>query len=325
MENFSSHGGRLAAAMRAWPGAPLPWIDLSTGINPNPYPARRASRAARARLPFPEEIADLEAAAGRAFSVTDPAGVVGVAGAEAGLRLLPRLLGADTVWIDAPTYASHAAAWAQAGARLAASAHDADAVVLVNPNNPDGRVRRPADLLALADQLQARGGWLAVDESFADIWDQPSIAAAAHPRIVALRSFGKFYGLAGLRLGFVLAPPDLAARLRDQVGDWPVSADAIAAGLAAYPDAAWRERTRRRLATQSASLERVLRRAGLDVVGGAQLFVLAETKDARAWFQRFAAAGILTRPFSEAPSWLRFGLPKRRDFDRVAAVLGAAA
>jgi cobalamin biosynthetic protein CobC len=324
MENLSAHGGRLENAARLWPAAPKPWIDLSTGINPSAYPAPRASRSARSRLPFPEEISELESVAGAAFGVTDPASVVAVGGAEVGLRLLPRLLRANTVFIESPTYMGHADAWAQAGARVVNQTRSAECVVIVNPNNPDGRTHDRDALLAIADRQHERGGWLVVDESFAEVLDEPSIAAAGHPAIIALRSFGKFYGLAGLRLGFVLAPTDFAVCLRQCLGDWPISADAIAAGVAAYPDAAWRMRTRTRLTTRSEQLDRLLARAGLRVAGGTILFRLVEVDDAAVWFGRLAQAGILTRPFRYAPAWLRFGSPKSRDITRLGTALGIA-
>ncbi|MBY6241634.1 aminotransferase class I/II-fold pyridoxal phosphate-dependent enzyme [Methylosinus sp. Sm6] len=325
MGDFSLHGGRLATAAKLWPAAPLPWIDLSTGINPDPYPAPRASRAARARLPFPEEVAALEAAAGAVFGLRDPANVVALPGAEAGLRLLPHLLGAETVFAPGPTYASHGEAWAQAGARQVGREEDARTMVLVDPNNPDGRTQERGALLALADRLRSRGGWLIVDESFADVSDRPSIAAEGHSRILALRSFGKFYGLAGLRLGFALAPLETAARLRRLLGDWPIGADAVAAGLAAYADATWRIAARERLRARADRLDRMLARAGLKVIGGTSLFRLAEADDAGARFDRLAAAGILTRPFDHSPRWLRFGLPRAREMARLDAALARRA
>jgi cobalamin biosynthetic protein CobC len=317
MARFAGHGGRLDAAMQAWPDAPGPWIDLSTGINPRPYPAPRASRAARSRLPYGSEIAALEAVAAKAFGLDDPARVLATAGAEAGLRLLPQALGRRVVQIVGPTYSGHAAAWLLADARLVDVEDEAGAVVVVNPNNPDGRLHQRAELLALADRLAARGGWLVVDESFADSFDEPSIATAGYPRIVALRSFGKFHGLAGLRLGFVLGDPALIRRLRAWQGDWPVSADAIAAGLAAYADPAWTIRIRARLMREAGRLDKALRAAGFDIVGGTPLFRLAKAHDADARFDALCAHGILTRPFDDDPTWLRFGLPPSWAWARV--------
>jgi len=307
----------LDAAMQAWPDAPGPWIDLSTGINPRPYPAPRASRAARSRLPFGSEIAALETVAAGAFGLDDPARVLATAGAEAGLRLLPQALGRRLVQIVGPTYSGHAAAWLLADARLVDVEDEAGAVVVVNPNNPDGRIHRRDELLALADRLAARGGWLIVDESFADAADEPSIATAAYPRIVALRSFGKFYGLAGVRLGFLLGDPALIRRLRARQGDWPVSADAMAAGLAAYADTAWTTLPRARLTHAAGRLDKALRAAGFGIVGGTSLFRLTQARDAGARFEALCAYGILTRPFDDDPTWLRFGLPPSWAWPRV--------
>ena len=309
---FAGHGGRLEAARTTWPDAPSPWLDLSTGVNPQAYPAPRASRAMRARLPDPAALAELEAVAAAAFGAA-PAHVCTTAGAEAGLRLLALSLPAHKVTIVAPTYGGHAEAWADAGAAVTtvtdAQAADGDAVVLVNPNNPDGRRLQAREVLALARRQAERNGWLIVDESFVEAAPELSVAAGAGGALVVLRSFGKFYGLAGLRLGFVLGAPSLLARLRARQGEWPVSADAIAAGAAAYPDARWAGRTRRRLARDSTRLAAMLSATGFEVLGGAQLFLLVRAPDAMIRFERLARRGVLVRPFDRAPDQLRFGLP----------------
>lgn len=341
MEAFTRHGGRLAAAQAAWPDARRPWIDLSTGVNPLAYPAPRATRAERARLPDPAWLAELEAVAAQAFGAA-PERVAAVPGVEAAIRLLPALLGARTVTIATPTYGSHADAWMAAGAELRPAGERAEAVVVVNPNNPDGRVTAPTaltDLLGLHPPLipanagmsggdedaSGAGGWLIVDESFVETAPALSIAGVEHPRLVVLRSFGKFYGLPGLRLGFVVAASAVIARLRTLLGDWPVSADAIAAGLAAYADSAWLARTRQRIAREAARLDAALVDAGFSIVGGTSLFRLASSPNAPARFASLCRAGVLTRPFAEHPTWLRFGLPHPSARKRVFAALGALA
>ena len=310
--------------MLAWPQAPRPWADLSTGISPWPYPAPRASAAARGRLPDPEQIAALEAAAARAFGVEDPARVLATAGAEAGLRLLPRALAGESVWVKSPTYASHAAAWAEAGRRLTPSPDGAHILVVVNPNNPDGALESVEALAGRADAVAPRGGWLVVDESFIETVWTGSVAPLEHPRMVVLRSFGKFYGLAGLRLGFLVGDPGLIRRLRALQGDWPVSADAIAAGLAAYADHGWAEQARCRLARHAERLDEILVLGGFEVIGGTSLFRLAQASDAPARFEALCAAGILTRPFADQPNWLRFGLPSATVLRRLDQALGSA-
>ncbi len=318
---FTRHGGRLAEARAAFPHAPEPWIDLSTGINPRPWPLRRVQRASLDRLPDPAEIAALERIAAQAFGA-DPAGVVAVPGADAGLRLLPYLTGARDVAIVEPTYSGHRAAWEVAGAavrgidRNELARCEAAALVVVNPNNPDGGVISPQQLRTLA-----RSRWLIVDESFVETQPEQSVAAHVSDRMVLLRSFGKFYGLAGLRLGFVIAVPDVAVRLRAMIGDWPVSSDAVAIGSAAYADQAWRDITLARLLRDSRRLDRVLKNAGFATRGGTALFRLAETTDAHAWFRKLSAQGILVRAFDAQPTWLRFGIPGVQDCARLEAAL----
>ena len=332
---FAHHGGRLSVARSLFPDVAQPWIDLSTGINPRSYPAPRASLRSRNRLPEPTELARLEALAAAAFGVEDPARVVATAGTECALRLLPQIVNLEAAFIVGPTYGSHADAWTRAGAftqtigidEVQTHAERAVALTIVNPNNPDGRIVERARLLELHASLSQRGGTLIVDEAFADVAAEASVAAeagtAAAPRLIVLRSFGKFFGLAGLRLGFIVAAPQFAATIRGLIGDWPVSSDAIAAGLAAYADQRWVASERTALQKSAQRLDRMLVLNGCEVVGGTSLFRLARAADARERFARLLAAGILVRPFDFDPTLLRFGLPHGRDqWRRLAAALG---
>lgn len=311
---FRHHGGRLDAAEALFPNAPRPWLDLSTGVNPRPYPVRALSRQGLTRLPAPERLADLEAAAAAAFGVAADR-VAATPGTEAALRLLPRILGAGSVTIAQPTYGGHAAAWRAAGAEIRSSERAA-ARVVVNPNNPDGRIT-PADVLVAS----AEAAWTIVDEAFADPSPEMSVAPQAGGRLIVLRSFGKFYGLPGLRLGFVLGEPSLATEVRDAFGDWPVSSAAIDVGCAAYADESWRRRARERLRRDRLRLDQLLEDGGLQVLGGTDLFRLARAGNAEAVFLRLAGAGVLCRPFRD-PNLLRFGLPyAAADWARLGAAL----
>jgi cobalamin biosynthetic protein CobC len=286
----------------------MPWLDLSTGINPCPYPVPALAPETWSRLPDPESLRALETEAAAAFGVEDPAQVVAAAGSEALIRLLPRLLASGRVAISTRTYGGHADAWRGAGARIVEPGDPAaDLRVLVNPNNPSGRVLSPDQVVDLTE------GPLLVDEAFMDVDPAYSVAPLAggpdHGSLMVLRSFGKFYGLAGARLGFLVAEPDLAARVRQVLGDWPVSGPAIAAGLAAYADPGWADQTRRRLIESTVQLDSLLRRAGFEIVGGTRLFRLTRAADAPRRFQILAQAGILTRPFPWDETLIRFGLP----------------
>jgi len=319
LDVFHRHGGRIAAARTAFPDAPQPWLDLSTGINPRPFPARPPSLAERARLPDPEAVQALETLAAGVFGAPAER-VCAVPGTDVAIRLLPRLLGVARVAIAAQTYGGHAESWRAAGAEIVRTTDDAEAWVVVNPNNPDGAITAPDAL-----RRSAETRWTLVDEAFVEMAPHASLAAEAGGRLVVLRSFGKFYGLPGVRLGFVIADPELIAAMRAMLGDWPIAAGALAAGLEAYADRGWAQRTRRRLARDAAKLDRTLAAAGLAPAGGTDLFRLVEAPAATRIFERLAQAGVLCRPFV-GTSRLRFGLPGRpADFHRLSAALGGLA
>jgi len=320
---FATHGGRLDAARAAYPGA-VDWIDLSTGIAPWSYPAAVTDEAP-ARLPSPADLAALEAAAATAFGA-DPASTVAVPGSDLGLRLLGHILGERRTAVVRPGYSGHAAMWATPPTAIAAAdIRDAaaryDVIALARPNNPDGAVADSAMLAAVATELARRGGHLIVDEAFVDAVDEPGIASYDWPDTIVLRSFGKFFGLAGLRLGFVIAPPAIARALRALLGDWPISGPAIAVGTAAYRDSAWQAIQRTRLDDAGTWLDARLRGAGATILGGTPLFRLAATAQAAGLFTHLATAGILARPFANDAGWLRFGVPTEGDRARVALAL----
>jgi cobalamin biosynthetic protein CobC len=293
---FCAHGGRVAAARAAFGGAD--WIDLSTGIAPWSWPVD--TLAGLDRLPEPTEIAALEAAAARAFGVADPAQVVAVPGTDLAMRLLAPLIGARAPAVRHPGYAGHRAAWPEA--ELVADAPgDHDLFVLASPANPDGRVADPVDLLAAPMTL-------VLDEAYAD--PAAGLCPHASDRLIVLRSFGKFYGLPGLRLGFVVAGAGIAGGLRAMLGDWPVSSPAVAIGTAAYRDAAWRRAQASRIVETGVLLDTVLHEAGLALAGSAPLFRLVVCADAARLFGTLAHHAILTRPFADRADRLRIGLPR---------------
>jgi cobalamin biosynthetic protein CobC len=337
IESFARHGGRLSVAQALFPQAPSPWIDLSTGINPESYPAPRANHDQRNRLPDVRELARLETVAARAFGVEEPARVVAVGGTESSLRLLPYALGHRHAVVAGPTYGSHADAWRRFGAHVQvvgdsdiepAMGKNSAALTIVNPNNPDGRLISVTRLQWLHEAITARDGKLIVDEAFGEVTPHASVASIAGSdeatNLIVLRSFGKFYGLAGVRLGFIIAAPALAATLRGMLGDWPVSSDALTAGLAAYADDAWVHTMRARLQKDADRLDSQLQGGGFEMVGGTSLYRLARSVDAAARFLRLAEAGILVRPFAHDATLLRFGLPGTpMAWERVAAALAA--
>jgi cobalamin biosynthetic protein CobC len=314
-EALAYHGGDLAVARRLVPDAPQPWIDLSTGINPHPYPVPALTPEAWTRLPDRESLARLEAAAAARYGAASSAEVVAAAGSQALIQTLARLLPARRGGVLGATYAGHERAWRAAGATVErVEALEAlagfDVAVVVNPNNPDGRIVERGALLELCGALATRGGMLIVDEAFMD-FDGPEHSLAPDLPTIAtvLRSFGKTYGLAGLRLGFAIVSPDIAETLRVALGPWPVSGAAIAIGCAALADTPWLEAARARLNADAARLDGLLVDNGWTIAGGTKLFRLAQRDDARAVFERLLRQGILTRPFADAPQRLRLGIP----------------
>ncbi len=314
------HGGDLGVARRLFPDAPKPFIDLSTGINPNPYPLPALPAELFARLPDAAATAHLAAAAAKLYGAPSAAHVVPAPGTQSLLGLVAGLVRRGRAAILTPTYNEHARAARLAGhsvieTRESAALGDADLAIVTNPNSPDGRLIEREALLALAAKLRARGGVLVVDEAFMDV-GPPGFSLAGdvgRGNLVVLRSFGKFFGLAGLRLGFALLDQRPAVRLAAMLGPWAVSGPALAIGAAALADTAWIEATRHRLLQASGRLDAILIGAGLGIPGGTALFRLVRTPAAPALFHHLGRAGILVRNFPDNATWLRFGLPAQEE------------
>jgi cobalamin biosynthesis protein CobC len=327
------HGGDLTEAMARYGGSPQMWLDLSTGVNPWPWPIPGdLPDNIWQRLPSRADEGNLIAAAREAYAVPAGAEMVAASGTQSLIQWLPQLASDGPVAIAEPTYNEHAAAWRLVGHEVIARA-DLDElpnavrhVVVVNPNNPDGRVISRAVLARVAAQLGERGGWLVVDEAFADIEPDVSVVGlCADLPIVVLRSFGKFYGLAGLRLGFAIACPDIARRIALALGPWPCSGPALTIGAAALRDKEWADRARVAIQTQARKLDDVLAGAGFTIVGGTGLFRLARRADAGKMHTSLAAQHIWCRRFDWADDLLRFGLPPGdRDLVRLANALGCS-
>ncbi|WP_206240258.1 threonine-phosphate decarboxylase CobD [Novosphingobium terrae] len=316
------HGGDLDRA-RAKRGGD-DWIDLSTGINRVPYPVPALAPEAWTALPTANARDRLLQAAARAYRTQAP--MVALAGAQAAIQMLPLVLGeaGRTVRILSPTYNEHAACFSTAGFTVEpvddpAALVGASIAIVVNPNNPDGRLIPPADLLALRKQV----GLLVVDESFADPLPDLSLAPhAGEPGLVVLRSFGKFFGLAGVRLGFALGDAAIIARLTAMAGPWPVAGPALEIGAAALGDAAWAQATTERLSQEVPRIDAMAQAYGWALAGGTHLFRLYETPDAAAAQEHLADHRIWSRIFPWSPRLIRLGLPGMEcEWLRLAAAL----
>lgn len=316
------HGGDLAAIRRRFPDAPQPWLDLSTGINPIPYPVDAIDAESWAYLPRRQDEESLRAVAAQRFGVPDPAMIVAAPGTQALIQILPRLIPKARVAVVGPTYEEHEVCWRRSGHDVTlverfAETQGHDVAVVVNPDNPTGR-------LLSADELRACAAMLVVDEAFIDFLPaSASLASGLPTNAVVLRSFGKTYGLAGLRLGFAIAHSDLAARLREELGPWAVSGPALAIGRAALADEGWLRSAAARLKTDGARLDAMLAKAGFKLLGGTPLFRLSQHGNAADIVEQLGRRGIHVRAFPRQPRWLRFGLPgSDTAFSRLAAALG---
>ncbi|MDA0241312.1 MAG: threonine-phosphate decarboxylase CobD [Proteobacteria bacterium] len=309
------HGGSLADAEAAFGPAKDGWLDLSTGINPNAYPDTGISAPSLNRLPDRSELQALLDAARAYYGVPPGSAIVAAPGTQALIQYLPRLRTPGSMQVVSPTYSEHAKAWADGGHAVAEISAlpeqvSANVTVVVNPNNPDGRITDPAALLTYASKCQASGGWLIVDEAFADVAPEASLAnRRAVGGLVVARSFGKFFGLPGLRLGFLIGDPEITEAIDRLMGVWAVSGPAIEIGTRALLDRPWIDNARAQLAGARRQMEGVLEAAGFSILGGTDLYLLAEHPDAQEKFADLGRAGIYVRRFPERDNWLRFGMP----------------
>lgn len=318
------HGGEIDAAAEFYGITRDRWLDLSTGVNPNAYPLPDLANEYWMRLPDASLYAWLRDSAAAYYGVSNPVEVVPAPGTQSLIQVLPRLLSHKRVAVIAPTYREHAVSWRAAEHGVAEIAgiegltDDVEVLIVANPNNPNGRIYTPDMLLRCAE-----GRLLVVDEAFADVCPEVSLARhAGRDDLLVLRSFGKFFGLAGLRLGFALAGEAMAEHLRRGLGPWAVSGPAAAIGAVALADEPWIRTTRVRLTAAAGRLDGLLLRAGLRILGGTALFRLVEHPRCPALFEALAQSAILVRRFSDEPSRLRFGIPgDDASFERLESAL----
>lgn len=324
------HGGNLSSARALFRHAPEPWIDLSTGISPHSYPHSPLPGNVFARLPDVASAEKLKALAAAAYGAPSVAHLAAGPGTQIMLPMVAGLVARKGhAAVLSPTYAEHARAARLAGFEVTETADfdrlkDADLAVIVNPNNPTGRIVPRADLLALAAVMRAKGGLLVVDEAFMDVSEASSVTDAVDAGgLVVLRSFGKFYGMAGLRLGFVISHPETITRIENRLGPWAVSGPALHVANEALGDVGWQQAIRLRLKEDAARLDALLGAAGIPVADGTSLFRFIRDPRAQAIFRHLGEQGILVRRFEERPDDLRIGLPGDSGWPRLEEALRA--
>lgn len=292
------HGGGLDAAIKQFGGTRSDWLDLSTGINPTPYPLPAFSDHSWTALPDKAAQQALLDAAREFWNVPDDADILAAPGASSLIARMPMLFERGNVDIPKPTYNEHAAAFAAQGWN---ENEDGSVRVIVHPNNPTGQLWSETDLTAPS---------MVIDESFCDVTPESSlIDEAEKPGRIILKSFGKFWGLAGLRLGFIIAEPKIIARMQDMIGPWAVSGPALDVATRALRDQEWAAQTRAQLKADTARLDKLMTNSGAQLEGGCDLFRLYKVKSAQTWHDRFAQHKVLTRIFPYSETYIRLGLP----------------
>ncbi|WP_341366872.1 threonine-phosphate decarboxylase [Yoonia sp. BS5-3] len=299
MNHTRDHGGGLDAAIAQYGGTRTGWLDLSTGINPVSYPSPSLPPDAWTALPDKAAFTRLYGLARRFWQVPEGADIIAASGASAIIAALPYVFPKGDVCIPGPTYNEHGAAFQAAGWRLGQA--PGDVMVAVHPNNPDGRLWSKTELTAKS---------IIIDESFGDVAPDASLMRLAdRPGTVILKSFGKFWGLAGLRLGFAIGDPAIIGQLRDLLGPWQVSGPALHIGAEALADPTWADETRTRLQKDALRLDTLLISKGAEPLGGTTLFRLYRVQNARAAQDQLARHHVWSRVFPYADDWLRLGLP----------------
>lgn len=313
-----SHGGAIDHMRMTFPVAPEPWVDLSTGINPWPYPVDGVDLTVLHQLPLQTAFAACRSAMASAFDAPEDSVVPGP-GSEILIRLLPTVVAPRHVAILSPAYSDHALVWKTAAERvseidsLPSILEEVDLLVLCNPGYVDGKVYAHERLEGLRSQLAARGGWMIVDEAYADLDPGASLARwGGRDGLIVLRSGGKFFGLPGVRIGALIAPAAIREAIAERLGVWCVSSLALHIARKAYADLGWQTKTRARLGRASRRLDAILTGAGFSGVCGTDLYRVVETPSASETWLRLAHQGIYVRRFTWSERHLRFGLPRDR-------------
>jgi len=314
MSEMRDHGGGLDAAMAVYGGTRNQWLDLSTGINPTPFPAPEIPPHFWQVLPDSSAQTTLLNAARKFWQVPQSADIIATSGVSQLIAMIPSLQSAGQVEIIRPTYNEHAAAFNAAGWNVSDSG---EVRVVVHPNNPDGRIHK------ITTRDTAKTKLTIIDESFCDVMpDQSLIELTSQSNVIVLKGLGKFWGLAGMRLGFAISSPALIQQMTDRIGPWAVSGPAQFIGAAALSDYNWATQTRTRLANDSIRMDKLMKGFGHTSLGGTDLFRLYETTDAMALQTKLGKNLVWSRTFPYSTSWLRLGLPgTQTDWDHLTRAL----
>ena len=313
------HGGNIDRAITIYGGKKKEWIDLSTGINPECYPIPNFSDADWRNLPTFTEIENLEFIIKSIFNTF--ASVMLTPGSQIAISLLPLLLKKQDVCILEPTYGDYTESFINAGFKVRSckdiqELFKSKIAIIVNPNNPDGKNYRINDLILLSKKVNI----LIIDESFVEASETKSILGHINKKtsnIIVIKSFGKVYGLAGLRLGFVFSGEGLIDKFKRIFSFWPVSTVAIKIASKALTDKEWIKSTQAKLKKKSYVLDNIMKTLHFELIGGTNLFRLYLTPNAKLAQIFLAKKFIWSRIFSYSEKWLRLGIPCDRNLKKL--------
>ena len=313
------HGGDLDKAINKYGGKKEQWIDLSTGINPNSYPHSDINIKEFRNLPSKTDILKLNEIAKISFQTN--ASVSSLMGAQAAINILPVLFPIGNITILEPTYNEYNKVFSDFSrniitVRTLHELKNSQIAILCNPNNPDGRLYSNEDLIELSKNVQV----LIVDESFIDQYPENSLSTKINNQtnnIIILRSFGKFFGLAGLRLGFTITGKKLDKKIKDLIGPWPISSITSIIASKALCDNVWKENTIKYLQENSRLIDSLTSKLKWEIVGGTNLFRLYKTPNASIAQDKLAKLKVWTRRFSYSPYWIRLGIPSKKELDNL--------
>ena len=318
------HGGRLLSAVNKYSIKKSDWLDLSTGINPCGWPVPEMPANVFQRLPETND--GLELAAAEYYQNTS---LLPIAGSQAAIQLLPELRDKIRVLLPRLGYREHEYHWRQQGhdirlyktADLKKELQDTDVLVVINPNNPTGECIGTEQLLEWHQQLVSKGGWLIVDEAFMDARCENSLVSYGGCKgLIILRSVGKFFGLAGIRSGFVFAEDRLLSQMEEALGTWSVSSVARYITKLALSDKRWQEQTKIRLRSESEKLQVCLQASFRQQPEGCDLFQTLMLPQASDVYKQLAQQGVLVRLLDNEQG-LRFGLPLPSQWPKLEQVL----
>ncbi|MEP2979564.1 MAG: threonine-phosphate decarboxylase CobD [Lentilitoribacter sp.] len=312
------HGGNLERAIQTYGGSRSDWIDISTGISPFIAPIPDLDLSSWHRLPERAVVSELAEIAKKYYASKQNCLVT--SGSQFLINHLPDLLQGD-VGIVGPTYGEYAGAFARNNRSYTALSSiddigDVRSLVLANPNNPDGRLYSQDELCVLAKVLKQRDGYLVVDEAFCDVCEKASMLMTDPiENLIVLKSFGKFFGLAGARIGFVFAHNEVLSRIKYLQGPWSVSGPSISVARHVLTRDGIHCELLKKISSRHGQFIQMLGRTGLKIAGGTKLFTLIEHESAANLHEHLLVEKILTRKFDYNASWLRLGLTCNEEED----------